>query len=531
MTSRKTPPWRAWRPLVAALALSPVFAAGALHAQEANPPALGLRSDLADATPGADAAPTPSSTDDANAPDKDDAKTKKPKPVNPILDNKDQSQKVNRVRPRTDRLPNLEPKAARLGLRGGPALPDPNLIPSPTTAALPTPPPKHRPKPDENPFDPTGVMVGDLRLTPYVEEDLGYSTNPNFVSGTTKGSLFETTDIGLGLQSDWARNDLHAALHGAYTDYFSFQQANAPNASGSIDGRLDVTHDLSVDAEGRFQLATQLPGSVSLPTGVVLGTNQRPLWETFGATLGGTQKFGDFSVSLHGLVDRTTYQNATLADGSIDNLASDDFTDWGLKGRLAYQISPIVSPFVESEIDARRYDDMVDANGYARTSNGVLARGGVTLALSNQLTGEISGGYGERHYQDARLPMLAAPLFDASLVWSATALTKVSLKATSSLSDTTLAASSGAVSRTYSIDISHALRRYLTLDASASIEKDDFVGITQDDTITNLALKVDYNITRDIMLRGSVSRQQFTSNVPNSNYTADIFMLGLKLQR
>jgi hypothetical protein len=236
-------------------------------------------------------------------------------------------------------------------------------------------------------------------------------------------------------------------------------------------------------------------------------------------------------LSLHGLVDRTTYQNATLADGSIDNLASDDFTDWGLKGRVAYRVSEFISPFIESEIDTRRYDDMVDSNGYARTSDGVLGRAGATLSFSNQLSGEISGGYGERHYQDARLPILAAPLFDASLVWSATPLTKVTLKATSSLSDTTIPAASGAVARVYSIDVSHALRRYLTIGLTGSVEKDEFVGVTQDDTITNLALKADYNVTRDIMLRASISRQQYVSNVPNSNYTADIFMLGLKLQR
>jgi hypothetical protein len=71
----------------------------------------------------------------------------------------------------------------------------------------------------------------------------------------------------------------------------------------------------------------------------------------------------------------------------------------------------------------------------------------------------------------------------------------------------------------------------LTLGLTASVETDNFVGIPQNDTITNLALKADYDITRDIMLRASVSRQQYVTNVPNSNYLADIFMLGLKLQR
>jgi hypothetical protein len=523
VTSRNTPPWRAWRPFVTTLALSSLLAVGSAYAQRADQPSLRLEDDNE-----ADAASTPAlprTTADSTAPGKD--------ATNPE-GAKSQTQKPKRKRAKlsTGRLPALAPysKPSRTGLPGGPPA-HANAVPSPTVAALPTPAPKRKPKPDGGAFDPTGVMIGDLRLTPAIEEDLGYSSNPNFLAGPTRGSMFETTDVGLGLQSDWSRNDLHANLHGGYADFFSAPQANTPNATGTIGGRLDVSHDLAFDAEGRFLVATQIPGSVSLPTGVVLASTQRPLWETYGATIGGVQNFGDLSLSLHGLVDRTTYQNATLADGSIDDLASDDFTDWGLRGRVAYRISPIVSPFVEGLIDTRRYDETIDSNGYARASDGALAHAGVALALTGQLSGEVSAGYGERHYQDPRLPILAAPLFDASLIWSASPLTKVTLKATSSLSDTTVPAASGAISRVYSIDVSHALRRYLTLGLAASVETDNFVGIAQNDTITNLALKADYNITRDVMLRASVSRQQYVSNVPNSNYLADIFMLGLKLQR
>ena len=75
-----------------------------------------------------------------------------------------------------------------------------------------------------------------------------------------------------------------------------------------------------------------------------------------------------------------TYQNATLADGSLEDLASDDFTDWGLRARAAYQISPVIAPFVETVIDTRRYDSPVDFTGFARNSNGALARAGATLA-------------------------------------------------------------------------------------------------------------------------------------------------------
>jgi hypothetical protein len=430
-------------------------------------------------------------------------------------------------------LPPLQtyPNAQRLGLRGGPPALDPDLTPPPTVAALPPIPAKPRPRLDDKPFDPVGIMVGDVKLLPSIEEDVGYSSNPSLVSGATKGSFYETTQGGLNFQSDWARNELRGSFTGGYTDYFTDSQANTPNGNGVVDGRFDVSRDLALDAEGRFSIQTQTPGSVSLPTGVVLSSNQRPLVESGGATLGAAQKFGDLTLSLHGSLDRTSYQNATLADGSEEDLASDDFNDWALRARAAYQISPIVTPFVETVIDTRRYDDTVDFTGYERNSNGVLGRGGVTLALSNQLTGEASLGYGERQYKDPRLPNLQAPLVDASLIWSATPLTTVTFKTTTALADTTNAGDSGAVTRSYTVDISHALRRNLILGADLGYTTDVYAGAPLHDSTASVGLHADYNVTRDVVLRASASHTQYTSSAPNSNYIANVFMLGLRLQR
>jgi hypothetical protein len=430
-------------------------------------------------------------------------------------------------------LPPLQPYplAQRLGLRGGPPALDPTLTPAPTIAALPPIPAKHRPLADDKPFDPVGVLVGDVKLLPSIEEDVGYSSNPALINGPTKGSFFETTQGSLNLQSDWARNELKGSFTGGYTDYFTDTQANTPNANGVIDGRFDVSRDTSVDAEGRFNLATQTPGSVTLPSGFAVSSNQRPLVETGGATLGGAQKFGDLTLSLHGTFDRTAYENATLSDGSQEDLASDDFNDWGLRARAAYQISPIVTPFVETVIDTRRYDDTVDFTGYERSSNGALGRGGVTLALSNQLTGEASLGYGERQYKDPRLPNLQAPLVDASLIWSATPLTTVTFKTTTALADTTNPGDSGAVSRSYTIDLSHALLRNFTIGANAGYTTDVYAGAPLHDSTTTYGVHADYNVTRDIVLRASATHTQYDSSAPNSNYIANVFMLGLRLQR
>ena len=125
------------------------------------------------------------------------------------------------------------------------------------------------------------------------------------------------------------------------------------------------------------------------------------------ATLGGAQKFGDLTLALHGTLDRTTYQDATLPGGVQEILSSNDFNDWGLRARVLPD-QPVISPFLEVVADARRYDSALDVNGYARNSDGAQALAGATLAFTQQLTGEASAGYGARTYSTRACPISAA---------------------------------------------------------------------------------------------------------------------------
>ena len=284
------------------------------------------------------------------------------------------------------------------------------------------------------------------------------------------------------MQSDWSRSDLHGSFKGGYTDYFASPADNAPYGSGTLDGRLDVTRDLSLDAEGRFNISTQTLTSLGLTS--TTATTSNPLVETYGGTIGGAQKFGLFTLGLHGTFDRTAYEDATLADGLLFPLSTDDYNDFGLKARASYELSPAISPFVEIDVDARRYDDGVDYAGYARNSNGVAGLAGASLAFNQQLTGEASLGYGERSYDDPRLPDMRSPLIDVSLIWTATPLTTVTGKATTTLADTVTPGASGSVQRAYTIDVAHSLTRALTLGASAGYSSDDYVGVSLRDWTT-----------------------------------------------
>ena len=123
------------------------------------------------------------------------------------------------VKPAKNALPALKPyeDAQRLDQRGGPKGVSGGVSPPPTVAALPTPPKPPRKKPDNRPFDPVGVEVGDLKLTPFVEEDLGWSSNPSLLPGPQRGSAFTTTEAGVsldfGLADERGSRRPHGRLH------------------------------------------------------------------------------------------------------------------------------------------------------------------------------------------------------------------------------------------------------------------------------------------------------------------------------
>jgi hypothetical protein len=434
------------------------------------------------------------------------------------------------------RLPPLQHYrgAERLGLRGGAPESEPGPSgeapqPGPTIAAIPAPPPLRKIPVEEKPYDPLGVRVGDLDLKPYIEEDVGWASNPFLIPGAVKGSAFDTTEVGGSLQSDWSRSDVHGDLKAGYTDYFTERQASAPYASSTLGGRYDISKDLSLDAEGRFNLSEQNQSSLGLVSTTNANNVVLTQVTTYGATAGGAQKFGDFTLALHGTFDRLIYQDVVLP--GVGDLAMDDYNDWGLLVRASYRLSEAVSPFVELGVDKRIYDSVTDADGYERDSIGGTGKVGATLSFSKMLNGEMSIGYGAREYQDPRLPNASAPLLNGSLIWSLTPLTTVTLKAQSALADAVIAGDSADVTHSYAIDVSHALTRQITLSASAGYATDRYIGASLRDSTTTLALKAEYHLTRDVVLKASATHEQYVSSAPNSNYTADIFLLGVRLQR
>lgn len=409
---------------------------------------------------------------------------------------------------------------------------DPIAYPPPPQANYAQQPGIPRKKPpvvDPTPYAPLGIDVGSLRLKPFVETSGGYDSNPNRTANVNspKGSTLLRLDAGVQAQSNWANHELRADIRGGYSRFTTSPEANRPDGTGTVNLRVDATRDTQLNFELRGSLTTQRPGTPGLPTSL----EGRPLVATYGASSGITQKFGRLEASITGLVDRVHYEDGRLNNGTPVRLSDNNYNTYGLRGRLAYELTPGIIPFAEVTVDTRKRDKPIDDSGFARNSNGVLARLGSTFEFTRTLTGQISGGYGQRKYDDARLPNLNGPAIDASLIWTATPLTTVTLRGTTNFFETTLAGASGAISRTGSVEVSHALLRNLTIGMTASLTNNQYRGVSLNENYYTAGLKAEYSLTRSIVIKGSYTFERLHSSQVGADYTANVFLLGLRFQR
>ena len=381
---------------------------------------------------------------------------------------------------------------------------------------------------EQDPFEQLGVRTGGFLVRPALELIGGYDSNPAHVPNSG-GSALMIVAPELQVHSDWNRHALNADIRGTYTDYAEHfvPSLNRPYADGRINGRIDVIGQSHADIEGRLLVSTDNPGSPNIQAGLA----KLPIFTTVGGSVGYTQNLNRLDVTLKGGIDRTDYQESTLTDGSKSSNDDRNYDQYSGLLRGSYEVTPGVKPFVEAGIDTRIHDLPIDRTGSDRDSNGFSARVGTTFELTRLLTGEISAGYMNRHYRDPSLPDLGGAIFDASLLWTASALTKVLLTARSSADETILAGVSGTFRRDFAVQVDHAFRRWLVGTFKAGIGLDNYIGSTRDDHRYFVSSALVYKLTRDLQIKGELRRDWLHSTAPGVDYTADSVLVGLRLQR
>jgi hypothetical protein len=404
--------------------------------------------------------------------------------------------------------------------------------------AVPGQPQRRRLKVDDDPFGAVGDYAGSFLIKSAVELSGGYDTNPGRLN-EPRGLPFWVVAPEFLAVSNWERHALVADLRGSFTGYGGSlpptidggvspapTNVNRPDFIGHVDGRLDVSNDTDIAAQLRLTVATDNPGSPNVQAGLA----SYPIYTTAGSTVGFDQRFNRLTVSAGATIDRTDYQNSKLTDGEITGNGDRNFTQYGGVGRISYEVLPGLKPFAEVEGDTRVHDEQFDRNGYERDSSGGYAKAGSSFEFTRLLTGEVSIGYAARNYVDPRLSRLEGFLVTSSLVWTATPLTTAKFYSDTQIAETTLAGSPGVLVHTYTFEVDHDFRRWLTAIGKFTYGTLDYQGADRNDTTYSLEGDVIYKMTRNIWLKGTLRQDRLDSNVVNASSKSTVVMLGVRLQ-
>ena len=351
-----------------------------------------------------------------------------------------------------------------------------------------------------DPYEPTGIRLGAFVLKPSLSQRIGHEKTRS--GGTATSRTFSETGIRGTLTSDWSRHQLTIDAEGIYQRNISGAGETEPRARIDADLRLDLSNDTIANITAGYDFERE---SSSDPNAID-GASVQSGVHTYSAGARIMRDFGLIRGTLGGEVERRTYGSATLANGTQLRLSDRNHTEGTLTGRIGYELSPALIPYLEASVARSVYDEKRDSLGYERSAVTLGGRAGVELDLGEKLRGDLGIGYKRAKFDDSRLAALDGITIDGSVQWSPQRGTDLRLGLGTELEPSTAPGQSGYVSYLATADLTHELRENLVARLSAAYTLRDFkVAGSQNQSIYLAGAGLTWNINRWLAMTGDDS--------------------------
>ncbi len=109
-------------------------------------------------------------------------------------------------------------------------------------------------------------------------------------------------------------------------------------------------------------------------------------------------------------------------------------------------------------------------------------------------------------------------------------MTTARFYSTTSIDETTVPGVSGVLTHTYTFEVDHDFRRWLTAIGKFTYGTYDYQGDGRSDKTYSIEGDLVYKMTRNLWLKGTLRRDILDSNAPLSSSASTVVMLGVRLQ-
>ncbi|MCA1406025.1 outer membrane beta-barrel protein [Ensifer sp. IC3342] len=371
-----------------------------------------------------------------------------------------------------------------------------------------------------------GIRIGTFVLKPALSETINHERQQNGSSSESRSFL--ETGLKGSLTSDWSRHQLSVTGEGVLQNNISGKGEEEPRAEVDAELRLDLSDETTARLRAGYSFEHEDPDD---PNAVPNAEDQSAVnIYRLGAAV--ERDFGLIRGSVGMDFERRTYGDVELNNGTTISEEDRNRNLGVLTGRIGYELSPALIPFLEASVGKSNYDLRQDAFGFERSYQSYAGRAGLEVDLGEKLNGELALGYGTYRFDDDRLGDLRGLSADGHVNWSPQRGTDVLFGLATYLDPSTIPGEAGSIDYELTSIVTRQLRSTLLARLSNSLTLSDFPSdaASSDEATWRTGAGLTWDMTRYLALTGDVSYERTNRDRGESSDTARIGV-GLTLRR
>jgi hypothetical protein len=338
-------------------------------------------------------------------------------------------------------------------------------------------------------YEPAGIRAGSWMFNPSLTAGGFYDSNV-FSSNTMKRSdIAAVIEPSLRARTLWERHGIDMTLDTQSTVYHGNPGLDQTNASLKGNGWFDIAQDLAVLTNFQVAHLNVGVGTLSSPSGAVQPTP----YDLLSGDVSIRKEFNRLTTAVGFRTDSYDYGSTRAQSGTVINQDSLDGQIYSLHGRVDYAFSPVLGWFGGVEGNER---NVRGTPGQPLDSQGYRALSGITVGLTNLISGEFGAGYVEQRFDDPTIGTIAGPSYRAKLTWRPTRLLDVHFKAEQLVTETSDTSSSGVLANALQLGLDYELLRNVIVSLGGGYESDRFFGQVRKDHVTTSDASIKYLLNR-----------------------------------
>lgn len=373
--------------------------------------------------------------------------------------------------------------------------------------------------------DPTGLRIGRLLVTPSVRSSTRFDSNIFQEENNPTSDVITSLSPRLTVQGNWRVFALHLAAGGELGFYADSGNDDYQDMNLQAGGSLDLGPS-SFDASLEYDRAHDPRGGKDVSSSATEPVIYRDITARFGGRYASNGLQYESQIALR----RLEFDDSMARNGTVIQNDDRDRLEMRESLRVLVPFDPGRDAYGEVNFNQRQYDRIPDDTGRVRDSSGYQLLAGLRFDLTDLITADLAAGWMSQIYADPAFGNIGDYTLRGDFDWAVTRLTTLDFTLARAVRETTVTGASGILALDAGVGISHELRRWLQIGATAHYSAEDFQQTTRRDETTRLGVSLSYQLNRFARIDGAIDYDQRVSNSDDHDYQRFQSQISLKLE-